>query len=52
MGKQPIIERCRELAGAIGWRLFLRGYSMTEEAYFESKYQDEKSYRISMGLPL
>jgi hypothetical protein len=45
MGKLRILTRLRLWIGAIGWELFIWGMNTTEEEYWNSMYEWEKSYR-------
>ena len=45
MGKLRILTRFRLWIGAIGWELFIWGMNTTEEEYWNSMYEWEKSHR-------
>lgn len=48
MGKLRILTRLRLWIGSIGWRMFIWGMDTTEEAYWNSMYEWEKTYRIQI----
>jgi hypothetical protein len=48
MGKLRILTRLRLWVGSIGWKLFIWGMDTTEEAYWNSMYEWEKTYRIQI----
>jgi len=48
MGSAPIWERIRLWLGGIGWRVFLWGMGMDEDAYFTMVYEQEKFHRSQM----
>ena len=48
MGKLRILTRLRLWIGSIGWKLFIWGMDTTEEAYWNSMYEWEKTYRIQI----
>ena len=45
MGKLRILTRLRLKIGSIGWRMFIWGADTTEEKYWNTIYEIEKSLR-------
>jgi hypothetical protein len=45
MGKLRILTRLRLWIGSIGWRMFIWGADTTEEKYWNTIYEIEKSLR-------